>query len=106
MNTVEQSILGRFKALLQQRLSVRQVILFGSRARGDADPQSDMDVVVVLEGQVDRRARDYVSDCAWGAGFEVGIIVVPLVYSVYDWEEGPESDSLLARAVALEGLPV
>jgi predicted nucleotidyltransferase len=106
MNAVDRSILSRFKALLQERLPVRQVILFGSRARGDADPQSDMDVVVVLEGTVDHRARDYVSDCAWEAGFEAGIVVVPLVYSVYDWEEGPESASLLARAVALEGLPV
>lgn len=29
------------------------LVLYGSRARGDADPASDVDVLVVLDGQVD-----------------------------------------------------
>jgi len=29
-----------------------KVILFGSRARGDADPDADIDVLVVLEGPI------------------------------------------------------
>jgi predicted nucleotidyltransferase len=32
---------------------LRNVILFGSQARGDAAPASDIDVLVVLEGAVD-----------------------------------------------------
>lgn len=34
-----------------------RVILFGSQARGDAGPDSDVDLLVVFEGKVDRRER-------------------------------------------------
>ncbi len=37
-------------ALYRQRLA--RLVLFGSRARGDADPASDIDVLVVLKGGV------------------------------------------------------
>ncbi|MBM4046912.1 MAG: nucleotidyltransferase domain-containing protein [Planctomycetes bacterium] len=33
-----------------------QIILFGSRARGDASPQSDFDLLVVLPEVADKRA--------------------------------------------------
>lgn len=38
----------RFKALYGQRLV--RMVLFGSQARGDAEPGSDIDVLVVLKG--------------------------------------------------------
>jgi hypothetical protein len=47
-----------------------------------------------------------VSDCAWEAGFEHGIVIVPVVYSREDWEEGPERLSLLSLAVQQEGVPI
>jgi predicted nucleotidyltransferase len=37
-------------AVYRQRLA--RLVLFGSRARGDADPGSDIDVMVVLKGAV------------------------------------------------------
>lgn len=39
-----------FRAIYQDRLS--QLILFGSQARGDAKPDSDIDILVVLKGEV------------------------------------------------------
>ena len=41
----------RLETLHGQRLS--QIMLFGSQARGDAVPGSDIDILVVLEGPVD-----------------------------------------------------
>jgi len=40
----------RFEALYGPRLV--RLVLFGSQARGEADPGSDIDVLVVLEGPV------------------------------------------------------
>ena len=106
MGAVEEAILRRLRLLISERLALHRMILFGSRARGDADSDSDMDVLVVLSGPADKAARDIVSDCAWEAGLEQGIVVVPIVVSRAEWEDGPERYSMLAEAIRAEGVPV
>lgn len=68
MDATEKKVLETFKTLLLKRVSLYKVILFGSRARGEASPYSDMDVVVITEKSLDEKEPDYVSDCAWEAG--------------------------------------
>ena len=104
MTAMEKTILDRFKALLSKRMNLYKLILFGSRARGDAEPASDMDVLVILEDMFSEKDSDFVSDCAWEAGFESGIVVVPVVYTRSEWENSPERYSLFARAVEKEGV--
>jgi predicted nucleotidyltransferase len=106
MTSPEAEVLHQLKAKLQGRLSLSRLVLFGSRARGDADPDSDLDVLVMLNSLVDREAEDYVNDCAWEVGLGHGIVVVPVTVSRFDWEEGLLSSSLLAIAVKQEGITV
>jgi UTP:GlnB (protein PII) uridylyltransferase len=106
MSPTERRIVDRFKSALQEQLGVSKLVLFGSRARGDAEAFSDMDVLVVIEGDTDDHVRDFVSNCAWEAGFEDGIVVVPIVMSKREWELESFRRSLLGKAVAQEGLAV
>ncbi|MBW1899271.1 MAG: nucleotidyltransferase domain-containing protein, partial [Deltaproteobacteria bacterium] len=48
MNPVEKKIIDTFLLLIKKKLSVHRIELFGSRARGDADPDSDMDLLVIV----------------------------------------------------------
>ncbi len=49
-----EKLLKRVKSLLQDAFSerLRGVILYGSEARGEAQPDSDIDFLVLLEGPV------------------------------------------------------
>jgi len=106
MTDPEKRILDKFKVLLSDRVSIYKMILFGSRARGDADQYSDMDIAVILNEPVEEKDIDYVSDCAWEAGFEYGIVVVPVVFTREEWEDSPERSSLLVQAAEMEGVAV
>lgn len=52
----EDPILVRFRAALDRLYGdrIERVVLFGSRARGDAEPDSDYDVAVFLQDLGDR----------------------------------------------------
>ena len=103
MNLVEEKIIDAFTSLIKKKLSVHRIELFGSRARGDADPDSDMDVLVIVD-DLSPELEDYISECAWEAGFEYGIVLVPVVFTRDEWENGPERYSLLAEAIRAEGV--
>ncbi|MBM4066851.1 MAG: nucleotidyltransferase domain-containing protein, partial [Planctomycetes bacterium] len=45
----EIKIIEKFKALVSMRVKVHEVRVFGSRARGDATEESDLDVLVVVD---------------------------------------------------------
>jgi uncharacterized protein len=103
MNPVEHNVVDVFKKLLNKKLKVAELILFGSRARGDADPDSDLDVLVIAD-ELSPELEEYISECAWEAGFQYGIVIVPVVFTRNEWENGPERYSLLAEAIKSEGV--
>ena len=106
MTTRDSLILRRLKAKVAERLPLSRLVLFGSRARGDNEPDSDIDVLVVLDGTVSRESEEYVRSCAWELSYENGVVIFPLVVARAEWEEGPTSASLLAVAVGNEGVEV
>jgi predicted nucleotidyltransferase len=49
MNRFEKQILETFAYLVRKKVSIHSIVLFGSRARGDAEIDSDMDVLVIVD---------------------------------------------------------
>lgn len=56
-SSTDDPVLNRFKAALDALYGdqIEKVVLFGSRARGDAQADSDYDVAVFLKSSPDRR---------------------------------------------------
>ncbi len=83
----EQVALQTFKQTLQQRLGDNLIALklYGSKARGDAHPGSDVDVVVVA-----RRLDPHVDDVVWDLEVDVlehyGVVMEAFTMSQEEYE--------------------
>ena len=79
--------------------------LFGSRARGDADEYSDMDVFMEFE-TVDRELKSRVKAAAWEMTLKTGIVITTLLFSRYEIEDSPLRSSPIIRVIMEEWVPV
>lgn len=68
MNEPDRQIALEFKQRLSQVTSLLDFRVFGSRARGDAEEYSDVDVYIKVES-LDRNMKDKIREIAWEIGF-------------------------------------
>jgi hypothetical protein len=85
---------------------VESVVLFGSRARGDASPDSDYDVAVVLKHlSSNRDVRRRLADAAWEHVVE-GYAIIPIAMTADEFAAGGPTRTELAARIAAEGVRV
>ncbi|MDQ6834151.1 MAG: nucleotidyltransferase domain-containing protein [Chloroflexota bacterium] len=107
METQVQTILSELRELLEACYGARlkRLVLFGSQARGDAEPGSDIDVLVVLAGPVDsteeyKRTRDMLYDLMYAHEY----ILISCTFM--DEERFTTRNGPLLRNIRREGIAV
>lgn len=81
--TLNDPVLKRFRAAVMELYGdrVARVVLFGSRARGDASPESDYDVAVFLRDMSDRFAElNRLADVSTAILYDTGEVVNAMPY--------------------------
>ncbi len=101
----ERAALDVFVARLREQYGdqVVRVVLFGSKARGDSDAESDLDVLIVLNDG-DWRFKDAVALVAYEPMIEHGVVLSPLVVDMADYIWWQEHHAPIYRHVTSEGV--
>jgi len=77
VNPIDQQFLGHLVATIAKAVGPRRIVLFGSGARGQLGPHSDLDLLVVMPDGVHRRqTARRIYEALAGLGISKDIIVV------------------------------
>lgn len=90
---------------MDRALPLRRVLLFGSHARGEARPDSDVDLCLVADGateQVEAGTRCYAS--LWGIWPRPGLTLVPITPTRL--REKEDIGDFFYDTVLKEGVPI
>ncbi len=105
MDGPDLAVARRLKDLVLQANGeqVRKIILFGSRARGDARPDSDFDLLVVVTGSTPEETASYRASL-FRAFRGSGVVVEPWVMAEEEFEETKSVIGGLAYPASKEGV--
>lgn len=89
--------------MLKTRFSAKEVILFGSKARGDSDPHSDIDLLLISPNPLHWKEEKAVVEALFDAGMENDVIFSPLFTSSNEWEGGIFKQFLIYQEIIKDG---
>jgi predicted nucleotidyltransferase len=94
-----------FRASLQDRFGarVREVRLFGSRARGEARADSDVDLLVLVDGLTWREAIEVI-DLGTDEELRSGVLLAPLPHATAEFQQLCDRETSFACAVRRDGV--
>ncbi len=101
----ESAALRKLKAALARDFRLVELRLFGSKARGDSDQESDIDVLVVLE-DYDWEVEKAVCDLCFAINLEFHVLLSPVLYRRSEFDSDLTRITPFYQAVTREGIVV
>jgi uncharacterized protein len=92
--------------LLRTALPVERIVLFGSKCRGDGDPESDIDILVLTRRPTSRAERHAACDLTYPVQLAHDVVISLLIVSVDEWRHGPISALPIRREIEEQGATV
>jgi len=105
LNKNERRALSALKDALMERVRLVDLRLFGSRARGDASPESDIDIMIEVE-EYTPTVESLIDDTLFEINLSYDCFISAVIFSRKELEEGPLDASPLYKAVEKEGVRV
>lgn len=103
LSNKDKKIFYQFASMVRNKFPAAKIWAFGSRVRGEATVESDLDVCVVLD-KLDDESDSVIMETAWQVGFDNDVIISTVTYSKEEFEDGPCSESGLVQNVLGYGI--
>ncbi len=103
LSIADQEIAREFRRRLSGVVDVRDLIVFGSRARGDSASDSDLDIFVEVS-ELTPEARRRISEIAWEVGFELDRVISTVVATRDQLQNGAMGANPLILNIEREGV--
>ncbi len=78
--------LNRIKTTILGKTPDAQIFVFGSRARGTANKDSDWDILILLPNErINSKDESILTDPLYDLELETGEVISPFIYSETEW---------------------
>jgi predicted nucleotidyltransferase len=85
LSETEKTALGEIKRRVSALYDVRQYILFGSKARGDATPDTDIDLLIITGRELEHGERHRISDILTDINLEYDTLYSSIAVDAETW---------------------
>lgn len=102
----EKKALLELKKILFKSFSVSGIILYGSKARGDFDEESDIDILIILNNKVDDNIREKIFSMSFKIEIKYDVIFGILVESEDFWNSPIAEAMPIHSNISREGVLV
>ena len=107
LSPIENQALVALKRSLLRRLDfVDRIVVFGSAARGEANAESDIDLLVLTGRSVSYDERHQITAVITDINLEFATNFSSIVVDRNSWENGPISHLPIKTNIEREGVPV
>jgi len=101
----ERKALLALKDALDKKFKLLDFRIFGSRARGNASPDSDIDVMIELDGYTSE-VESFIDDYVFEINLAYDCFISTLIFSREELEKGPLGESPIYKTIAREGVGI
>ena len=90
--------------LLRARFPVEQVALYGSKARGQDDPESDIDLLILTGRTLSASEKKRIIEALFELELELDVVISPLMIPREEWDHGLYQVLPIHREIEREGV--
>ncbi len=102
----EINALNELKERLLQSFPDAEIILYGSKARGDYEEFSDIDVLVLLKREINNSLEEKIFSLAFKIELKYDVVIGIIVYSKNFWNSDLGKAMPLHWNIDKEGIPI
>jgi len=89
--------------VLRKNFPVEEIILFGSKSRGDDEKHSDIDLLIVTDQMLHWKDEKAIVEIMFDAGMEYDVIFSPLFVSSEEWNKGIFTEFPVYKEIIRDG---
>ena len=100
----QKDLLKKVKNAVQEIEADAEILLYGSRARGDSVEQSDWDFLILLDGKVNDKKTDRIRHILYEIEWETGEVISSIIRNKKEWNSMPYRSMPIHKVIEREGI--